>query len=53
MKSITETGKQRRFSPLSATVAELKRFLAENGLATTGKKAELQERVARFVETEI
>ena len=51
MAGIAESGKLPRFSPLSATVAELKCFLAENGLPTTGKKAELQERLANFVET--
>ena len=38
--------------PRSGTVVGLKYFLAENGLPTTGKKAELQERVANLVEIE-
>ena len=50
MAGIAESGKLPRFSPLSATVAELKCFLAENGLSTTEKKAKLQERLANFVE---
>ena len=52
MACIAESRKRFCFSPLSATVAELKHFLAENSLPTTGKKAELQERVANYVETE-
>ena len=42
MAGIEESEKRPHFSPLSATVAELKYFLAENSLPTTGKKAELQ-----------
>ena len=38
--------------PYLATVAELKAFLANNNLPTTGEKQELQERVVHFTESE-
>ena len=52
MANIAESGQRSSFSPFSATVAELKAFLAENDLPTTGRKQELQERAVNILETE-
>ena len=48
----SESGKQSSISPLSATVVDLKSFLAKNKLPITGKKGELVDRVWNFEETE-
>ena len=52
MANMAKSDKLSSFSLYSSTVAELKAFLADNDLPTTGKKQELQERVAKFAETE-
>ena len=52
MANITESGQRSSFLPSLVTVAELKAFLAENDLPTTGRKQELQERVVNLLETE-
>ena len=50
--NIAESGQWSSFLPSSATVAELKAFLAENDLPKTGSKQELQERAVNILETE-
>ena len=52
MANYSESGKQSSISPLSATVADLKSFLAKNKLPITGNKGELVDRVRYFEETE-
>ena len=52
MANITESGQRSSFLLSLVTVAELKAFLAENDLPTTGRKQELQERVVNLLETE-
>ena len=52
MANIVESGERSSFSLSLVTAAELKAFLAENNLPTTGRKQELQERAVNILETE-